>query len=159
MGHRAQEAHMDTAALGRWNELAGEVGAALARLRPGRFLLIEYHAQGTWDPRPYAQCAREVDSWYCEVVSQNYLGASTWPIDELAMRRTGWLLPDDETANWWRNAETAEQAAELLVDGLRHGRLCPDPEAFAWSVGTFPSGPDGGEPLPIPVEELIVQAA
>jgi hypothetical protein len=143
----------------RWTELAGEIGAALARLRPGQFLLIEYDALRTWDPRPYAQCAREVDSWYCEVVSQNYLGAAQWPIDELTLRRSGWLLPDDETANWWLNAESADAAAMLLVEGLRLGRLCPDPGAFAWSVGTFPSGPDGGEPLPVPVEDLMLQAA
>ena len=150
---------MSTSRWVRWSDLGGEVGAALARLRPGQFLLIEYDTHGTWDPRPYAQCAREVDSWYCEVVSQHYLSATTWPIDELALRRAGWMLPDDETANWWRNADSADAAAVLLVEGLRRGRLCTDPELFAWSVGTFPSGPDGGEPLPVPVGGLMPQAA
>ena len=150
---------MDTPARDRWDELAGEIGSALSRLRPRQFLLIEYDSRGTWDPRPYAQCAREIDSWYCEVVSQHYLAASTWPIHELALRRAGWLLPDDETANWWRNADAPDSAGQLLVEGLRRGRLCTDPELFAWSVGTFPSGPDGGEPLPVPVEGLVLQAA
>lgn len=150
---------MDISTEGRWRELIDEIGQALLRLRPGQFLLLEYDALRTWDPRPYAQCAREVDSWYCEVVSQHYLGATQWPIDELALRRAGWLLPDDETANWWLNAESAEATAALLVEGLRLGRMCPDPEKFAWSVGTFPSGPDGGEPLPVPVEGLVLQAA
>jgi len=42
-----------------------------------------------WDPRPYAQCAPEPDGWYCEVVSQTYLPATAWPIDEVALRRLG----------------------------------------------------------------------
>jgi len=150
---------MDTLTEGRWTELADEICSALSRLRPGRFLIVQYDAEGKWDPRPYAQCAPEVDSWYCEVVSQNYLGAERWPIDELALRRMGWLLPDLETANWWRDADSAEASGRLLVEGLRQGRLCTDPELFSWSVGSFPSGPDGGEPLPVPIEGLVLQAA
>ena len=83
----------------------------------------------------------------------------SWPIDELALRRAGWLLPDDETANWWQGADSARIAAERLVQGLRAGRLCPDPQAFSCRGGTFPSGPDGGEPVPLPDYSSMLQAA
>ncbi len=137
-----------------WTELAEQVDTVLAGLRPQRFLVIEYIAARRWDPCPYVQCARDADGWYCEVVSEHYLGRGDWPIDELALRRSGWLPPDETTRNWWRVEQDPTHAATVLVTGLRDGRCCPDPEAFFWSVGTFPSGggPGGGEPMPVPVE-------
>ena len=132
---------------------------ALEGLHPGTFVILEYEKETPWDPRPYAQCAREVEGWYCDVVSQSYLPRESWPIDELALRRAGWLLPDDETANWRQGAVSARIAAERLVQGLRAGRLCPDPEAFSCRGGTFPSGPDGGEPVPPPDYSSMLQAA
>jgi hypothetical protein len=140
---------MNESVVSGWTLLVDRLTKALDDLRPGTFVILEYDKETPWDPRPYAQCAREVDDWYCEIVSESYLARDLWPIDELALRRGGWLLPDDETANWWQGAESARIAAERLIEGLRAGRLCPDPEAFSCRGGTFPSGPDGGEPVPV----------
>ncbi len=148
----------DSAGYG-WTRLVDRLAKELGDLRPGSFVILEYDKETPWAPRPYAQCAREVDGWYCELVSESYLPREHWPIDELALRRAGWLLPDDETDNWWQGADTAAAAAVRLVEGLRAGRLCPDPEAFSCRSGTFPSGPNGGEPLPLPVEEFELLAA
>lgn len=150
---------MSTDAPASWSDLLARVTEALATLRPGRFVLLEYHQSVTWDPCPYAQCAREVDGWYCEVVSEFYLPRGIWPIDELALLRSGWLVPDDTTDNWWCSVASAADAAELLILGLRSGRLCADPDSFSCTVGTFPSGPDGGEPLPIPYDSDLFLAA
>lgn len=143
----------------RWSELESAVAAVLTGIRHGQFLVVEYDISDSLDPLPYAQCAREVDGWYCEVVSQYYLEGARWPIDELALRRAGWLLPDDQTANWWRSADSSTSAACHVLEGLRRGRCCPDPDVVAWSVGTFPSGPDGGEPVPVPSDHVLVPAA
>lgn len=139
-----------------WSDLADHVEAVLTDLRPDRFLVIEYIAARRWDPCPYVQCARDADGWYCEVVSENYLGRADWPIDELFLRRSGWAPPDETTQNWWRVEGGPARAASVLVDGLRDGRACPDPDAFFWSIGTFPSGgPGGGEPRPLPRDEQV----
>ena len=47
-----------------------KAGQALEDLHPGTFVILEYDKETPWDPRPYAQCAREVEGWYCEVVSE-----------------------------------------------------------------------------------------
>jgi len=141
-----------------WAQLVDRLARVLSRSRPGSFVIVEYDKAVPWDPKPYAQCAHEVDGWYCEVVSETYLPRQTWPIDELALRRGGWCRPDELTANWWREADSAQAAAQSVVEGLRAGRLCADPEAFSCRGGTFPSDPDGGEPLPVHSLEWAVAA-
>jgi hypothetical protein len=134
-----------------WDELVAEVAEALANLRPNQFVILEYHPGG--EPEPYAQAAYEMGGYHCELVSEECLPADLWPIDDVAIRRQGWTAPDSDTPNWWTRAATAEQAAHHLVDGLRHGRRCPDPAAYTWWDGTFPDGGGGGEPLPAPHEQ------
>jgi hypothetical protein len=132
-----------------WDALRTEVAEALDGLGSDQFLILEYHPSGTIEP--YAQAAREVGGYYCELVSEAYLPSVEWPIDEIAIRRQGWTPPDPDTQNWWTVAESADLAARLLVDGLRHGRRCDELSAFTWRDGTFPGGGgDGGEPLPEP---------
>lgn len=134
-----------------WEALAAEVAEALANLGPHQFLILEYHPGGAFEP--YSQAAHEMGGYHCELVSEEYLPADQWPIDDVAIRRLGWTGPDPDTPNWWTWAVTAEQAARHLVDGLRHGRRCPDLSAYVWRDGTFPGGGGGGEPLPKPLEQ------
>lgn len=135
-----------------WDALRTEVAEALAGLGPVQFLILEYHPGGTVEP--YAQAAREVGGYHGELVSEAYLPADQWPIDEVTIRRQGWTAPDTDTPNWWAWADTADLAARHLVDGLRHGRRCGELSAFTWRDGTFPGGGgDGGEPLPQPDEK------
>lgn len=112
----------------------------------GSFVLVQY---GSGDEVPYAQGAPGPAGWYVEVVSAAYLPAEMWPLDEEWLRGAGWREPDGETLNWWRPRVTVDEVAGLLLDGLRLGRGCPDPTLVQVSVGRFPDGPDGGEPLPV----------
>lgn len=131
-------------------ELVSWVQDALDQVKPGQFLLIEYLPNTDLPVEPYAQAALDPGGWYCEVVSDRYLPAHRWPLDEVALVREGWLQPDSDTDNWWRGDVLLGAAADLLVTGLWVGRGCTDENRYAISVGTFPTGPDGGEPLPEP---------
>ena len=131
--------------------------SALDEVTPGKFLILEYLTEEDLPVEPYAQAALDPGGWYCEVVSTHYLPGHRWSLDELALVRSGWHPPDQQTDNWWRADVGLEHAAGLLVDALWIARTCTDPDRYAISVGTFPSGPDGGEPVPVP-DELPIAA-
>ena len=119
-------------------------------MTPGQFVIVECAVALPQIEHPYAQAARTADGWYCEVVSSAFLPAHVWPIDELVLRRMGWSPPDRAQTddNWSAELPLNADVASRLLDGLRYGRCCPDRALVRWSVGTFPSGPDGGLPLP-----------
>jgi len=134
------------------SELVGWVQAALDEITPGQFLLLEYLSEGTLPVEPYAQAALEPGGWHCEIVSALHLPPCIWPLDEGLLDETGWLAPDGRTDNWWRADVDLGLAAGLLVEALWDGRSCTDPDRYAVSIGTFPAGPDGGEPRPAPAD-------
>jgi hypothetical protein len=127
-------------------ELAAWVQGALDETTPGQFLLLEYLAEADLPVEPYAQAAIDPGGWHCEVVSAHHLPAHRWPLDESALQRSGWSAPSDRTANWWRTDVGLDRAASLLVDALWVARACTDPDRYAISIGTFPTGPDDGRP-------------
>jgi hypothetical protein len=131
-------------------ELIDWVQATLDVVEPGQFLLVEYLSGEDLPVDPYSQAALDPGGWYCEAVSGYYLPSHRWVLDELAMARHGWRSPDGDTDNWWRPNVPLTDAATLLVDALWIARGCTDQDRYAISVGTFPSGPDGGLPLPTP---------
>jgi T3SS (YopN, CesT) and YbjN peptide-binding chaperone 3 len=134
-----------------WQALISQLGEDAESLRVDQFVILDYTSGRRLDPDPYAQAAHAgPDGLICEVVSDVYLPAGRWPLDEVALRRAGWSAPSQGTENWWRLVETSVDVAAVLVEGLRLGRACTDPEAFSWSVGTFPPGPGDGEPVPVP---------
>ena len=134
-----------------WQELITQIGESAQVLRSDQFIIVEYATGRPLTPEPYAQAADAgPNGMICEVVSGEYLPASQWPLDEVALRRAGWAAPSQGTENWWRLVESADLVAAALVDGLRVGRACLDPQAFNWTVGTFPPSPGDGEPVPIP---------
>ena len=118
-------------------------------LTVGQFVVVDCLVGLAESGLPYSQTARTPDGWYCEVVSAAFLPAHVWPINELALRRMGWNAPYPEHPddNWSTELPLNAAVAELLLDGLRKGRCCPDNTLVRWAVGTFPSGPDGGLPL------------
>ena len=135
---------------GQWDLLAEELGGVVAALPWGSFVIIEY-GRGEADDGPYAQAAPGPAGWYAEVVSNAYVPAADYPVDEGWLQEAGWLRPDGETLNWWRTRLCPAAVAPALIDGLRHGRECTDPSAFTFRTGRFPDGPRGGEPAPVPV--------
>lgn len=132
-----------------WTDTQQTLARTVAALLPGQFVIVENVVGLPDSDLPYAQAARSVDGWYCEVVSDAFLPAPVWPIDELALRRLGWSPPDPAQPddNWSTELPLNADIAKLLLEGLRKGRCCPDDAPLRWSVGTFPSGPDGGLPL------------
>jgi hypothetical protein len=135
--------------------LATWVQSTLEEITPGKFLLLEYLTEGDLPVEPYAQAALDPGGWYCEVVSAHHLPGHRWGLDEVALARSGWRPPDLRTDNWWRADVDLGHAAAFLVDALWIARACTDPDRYAISVGTFPSGPEGGEPMPLPDEVPI----
>jgi Flp pilus assembly pilin Flp len=100
------------------------VQAALDGITPGQFLVLEYLTEDDLPVEPYAQAALDPGGWYCEVVSDWYLPAHRWPMNELALARAGWQVRDDVTDNWWCADVDLASAAHLLVDALWNGRSC-----------------------------------
>jgi hypothetical protein len=135
-----------------WQALITQIGESARALRVDQFIIVDYATGRCLSPEPYAQAAHAGPDLICEVVSGEYLPAGLWPLNEVALRRAGWSQPSPRDYNWWRLVETADQVAASLVDGLRLGRGCSDPQAFSWTVGTFPPGPGEGEPVPVPAQ-------
>ena len=136
-------------AMDNWHALISQLGEQAEHLRIDQFISVEYTTGHHLVPEPYAQAAHAEPELICEVVSDVYLPATEWPLDEVALRRAGWSAPSQGTENWWRMVTGTDQVAAALVEGLRVGRACRDPESFTWSVGTFPPGPGNGEPVPV----------
>ena len=126
-----------------WADLVHDLTLDLGAIVPGQFVIVEHGAQ--LDPNPYVQAAPERGGgWYCEVVSEAYLPAGVWPIDEGYLCAAGWTPPTDSRDNWSRTADSPAQVAGLLADGLRHGRVCPDWQQVMWRTAWFPRPPDDG---------------
>lgn len=128
-----------------WESLIEEVQACLTRTRSHQFVLIEYDGDLTGGPDPYAQAALIDGYWHCEVVSARYLMPGRWPLNELWLKNSGWGLPAHACANWFQAAASDHGAAALLVDGLRFGRQCMEPDRFEVSVQSFAGGPGPGD--------------
>jgi hypothetical protein len=115
----------------KWEEVAAQLAARLATLAPGASLGLDYR-----DPRPrrpYAQATANADGFVCRIVSAHHLPHSIWPIDEAALVEANWSPPNETTHQWTRQAADTDQAAHLLLFGLRDGRACPHPHRVTWS--------------------------
>jgi hypothetical protein len=128
-------------------DVVGELETTITALLPGKFLIIEYGVDRLDEP-PYAQLAVDPEGYYLELVSERYLPARDWPIDEAALRSGHWLAPDSSTDNWWRFADRPYLAARSLLHALTVGRSCTSHDLFTVRTGSFPSPPGGGEPIP-----------
>lgn len=126
-----------------WSDLVHDLTLDLTAMGLGEFVIVEHCAQ--LDPNPYVQAAPDRGGgWYCEVVSEAYLPGGVWPIDEWYLLAAGWTPPADLRDNWSRTAHSPAHAAQLLADGLRHGRVCPDWQQVMWRTARFPRPPDDG---------------
>lgn len=121
---------------------------ALDTLPAGSFVIVEFvPADRHLDTPPYAQAAHDPLDWCIEVVSERYLSVECWPIDAAALELLG-FAPHGDRGNWQSRAVETVEVVDRLVDGLVKGRCCMDDGVFQVSFGTFPSGPDGGIPVP-----------
>ena len=127
-----------------------EVADVIEHLPPLHFLVVEY-VGASHIAEPYAQLLPGSDGHYCEVVSENYVPAETWPIDRKWLAAAGWHAPEpgDDGGNWWQVVPGSRMAAVTLLSALHLGRQCPNPSDYVWYVGQSPPPPDGGEPVPV----------
>lgn len=136
-----------------WGQILRE---ALESLRPGAFAVVDVVPVDLVDA-PYAQAALEPSGWYLEVVSDWYLPRDVWPIDDLALKRAGWVPPSVDGDNWYRYEDAQTDVgvlSQLMLDALILGRRCDAGGPFQVTTGRFPTGPGGGEPLPTPMLAL-----
>ena len=128
---------------GGWDDLVHDLTLDLDAMEQGQFVIVQHCA--LLDPNPYVQAAPDgAGGWYCEVVSEAYLPATVWPIDGWYLMAAGWTPPTDPRDNWSRTADSPAHAAQLLADGLRYGRVCPDWQPVIWRTAWFPRPPDDG---------------
>lgn len=131
-----------------WIALADAITKVLTELRWGQFAVFDY-VDSLSDDAPYAQIALNPGGYYCEVVSDAYLCADRWPLDEKTLLAAGWQIPDDATLNWWMSGiDGPSEAAGLMTAALSEAHACRDASRVRWKIGAFPPPPDGGEPMP-----------
>lgn len=130
-----------------WDDLVHDLALDMAELEYRQFVIIEYNTQ--LDPNPYAQATPTAsEDWMCEVVSEHYLGTAWWPPDEFALVSRGWAAPQRLEDNWSNFTADPASAALLLVEALRDGRECADPQVFTWRIGRFPPPDDDVDQAP-----------
>ncbi len=125
----------------------------------GQFLIVEYRAAEGWDPCPYAQCAREVDPGTARSCPR-----TTCPrTGGRSMSSTFGVVvgcPPQTTPRTGGRRSTRPTALRPSSSlGCGPGACARILTHFTWSIGTFPSGPDGGEPVPVPDYAPLLQAA
>ncbi|MCT2242669.1 TY-Chap domain-containing protein [Rothia kristinae] len=118
-----------------WEELVGEIAQAVRDLPWNHFLTVEYETGNNLDEAPFAQAFTGPAGVEVTLVSERFLPAIVWPIDDAHLQRTGWTAPDESQPHWRQGRLEPEAAARTLVDGLRHGRDCSDPYSFRWGSG------------------------
>ncbi|MCQ6269102.1 hypothetical protein M8J71_01085 [Pseudarthrobacter sp. R1] len=130
----------------RWARAGEMVCEALTNMPWNSFLSIDYGDEADGPNRPYAQATPSADGVWCEIVSEKFLPADKWPIDANFFKRNGWSAPDEEVPNWHKQGVPPLEAGHQILEGLVHGRSCPDPQKVRWHSGEFPGGPgpDGG---------------
>ena len=128
-----------------WSDVVGEISAAIASMRWGQFVVIDYDRQGLEEEAPYAQASFGANGWYAEVASDANI--AFWRHDDTWFRDAGWERPSDDD-NWQRELPDPEELARQLVDGLQFGHGCLLPDLFTVHVDRFEPPPDGGLPEP-----------
>lgn len=124
-----------------WADLVHDLTIDLRAMEHGQFVIVQ-HCDGL-DLNPYVQAAPEgAGRWACEVVSGYHLPATVWPIDDWYLLAAGWTPPLNPEDNWSRTTDSPTAAAQILADGLRHGRGCLDWQPIIWQTARFPRPPD-----------------
>ena len=136
-----------------WDDWTSIVARELSALPWGWFLIVDVDVEPTPGPAlgPYTQVSRYAGGFHCEAVSQTYLPAESWPVDEQVLRADGWCPPDEVADNWWQTTSDVDHAAVVMIRSLVLARGCADPERLTLSKGQHPDPPGDKEPLPADV--------
>lgn len=132
---------VDEAEEAAWVRAGEFICELLANIPRNRSVQVQYGGPSDGSIRPYAQGTRGADGVWCEIVSERFLPGEQWPIDTEYLEAEDWLTPDDEVPQWCKEKVEIHDAGHVILAGLRHGRLCPDPWQLRWSTRQFLEGP------------------
>ncbi|WP_129662322.1 TY-Chap domain-containing protein [Rothia uropygialis] len=120
-----------------WRSLIEEIGQAIKELPWKHFLTVDYATGNTGGDSPYAQAFTGPGGVSVSLVSEHFLPAIMWPLDEEYLKEAGWTPPNPHRWHWEQSQLALNEAAGLLVDALRYGRGCSDPYRFRWGSGAI----------------------
>ncbi|POH71687.1 TY-Chap domain-containing protein [Arthrobacter glacialis] len=119
-----------------WAEIARELACFLKGMTSRRYLLVTYDI-GLRDYSVYGQFAINEGNFQCEVVSEQFLPAAVWPINDGYLRHGGWSSPENGNPNWSMRQDQPERAADSVLSALRSGLGCTDPQLISLTFGRF----------------------
>lgn len=120
-----------------WRDLIAEIHQAIRDLPWKHFLTVDYETGNTGGDSPYAQAFTGPRGVDVTLVSEQFLPAILWPLDQEYLEESGWKAPTPDQWHWSRTQLSLDDAAEVLVDALRYGRDCSDPYRFRWGSGAI----------------------
>nr|WP_186760787.1 hypothetical protein [Arthrobacter alpinus] len=100
------------------------------------YLLVIYDI-GLSEYSVYGQFAINEGNFQCEVVSEQFVPADVWPINDGCLRHSGWSAPENGNPNWSMRQDKPEQAADSVLTAMRSGLGCTDPQLISLTVGRF----------------------
>lgn len=124
-----------------WDELRDRLLDELEELAWKDILVLRYSAPPEEDapPSPSAWARTGPDGTVISLSGVNSPSA-LWPRAEDYFVEPRWRQPAHGGVAWSCGPMPAEQAAELMVEGMRIGRLCGNPYRFCWGVGDAQTG-------------------
>lgn len=120
-----------------WRDLIEEISEAVRTLPWNHFLTVDYESGNTGGDSPYAQAFTGPAGVTATLVSEQFLPAVLWPLDEEYLAEAGWRPPHPDQLHWERSHLGLKDAAHVMVDALRYGRDCSDPYRFRWGSGAM----------------------
>ncbi|MDO5617589.1 hypothetical protein [Kocuria sp.] len=136
-----------------WDNLRDLLADDLATLPWKSQLVLKYLADGTGNT-PSAWAGAGPDGVTCAMSTTVTVPVSHWPLDVAYFDEGHWDEPTSWDSPWTAGPLEPVTAAERMVDGLRFGRLCPDPYSFRWgttvaATAQAPVEQSSGEVIPL----------
>ncbi|MHA7271463.1 TY-Chap domain-containing protein [Arthrobacter sp. HLT1-20] len=119
-----------------WAEIARDVAGFLKEMTSREYLLVTYDI-GLRDYSVYGQFAINEGNFQCEIVSEQFLPADVWPINDTYLRHSGWSAPENGNPNWSMRQDQAERAADSVLTAMRSGLGCADSQLIKMNFGRF----------------------
>lgn len=123
-----------------WDELRERIEEELAVLAWKDVLVLRYTAlpdQGIAPPSAWARTGPDGTTVCLSGVNGP---TALWPREDSYFRQAPWREPVDRGVAWNAGPLRFQAAAQLMVEGMRLGRLCTDPYRFCWGVGDAETG-------------------
>lgn len=119
-----------------WDELCERILEELETLAWKDILVLRYTAAPEEDaPPPPSAWARTGPDGTVVCLSGVNRPSTLWPRADDYFLEARWRRPADGGVGWNSGPMPAREAAELMVEGMRIGRLCGNPYRFCWGVG------------------------